>query len=579
MIRGAEYGSFQKLWHLIPQTQRRQAPVLLFLLIVGTAFEVLGIGLLVPLVNLLTNANALPSSSALAPIFRIFGATTQIQMLAVGFASIGVVIFLKNIYLVGATHFQNWYISKTRNSIETQMFERYLRVDYKFHLHANSSTLSRNLVSEVDQVIGGVLLPTFTFAIEATSVIGVMSLLFYVEPVGSTALVVFFGVCGATYAKVVSPVMNRFGSRRTALRGDLFRIIGETLGGIKQIKVLGRERFFLSRFSLNSERSVQLAARTDTIQRIPAYLIELWGVLGLLVVVYSMLLQGKEAAAVVASLGLFVGASFRFVPSLNRLLIAWQTMRLSRPAIEIVYRELRSTGELHSSKEPIKFKEKLRFQNLSFSYDSQSAPVLRDVTFEIRRGESLGIIGPSGAGKTTLVDLLLGLLSPTHGQIFVDDKEIDPNRFSWQSLVGYVAQEIFLVDDTIRNNIAFGIEPEKISEANVRKSIATAQLEKFIDSLPNGLDTVTGERGVRLSGGQRQRIGIARAMYHQPSLIILDEATSALDIDTEREFIETLESIHQEITMIIVSHRISTLKYCDRILRIENGISTVESAF
>lgn len=575
---GAEFGSLQKLWHLIPRTQRRQGPILLFLLTVGTAFEVLGVGLLVPLINLLTNENAMPSSSTFAPIFRIFGATTQIQMLAVGFASIGLVIFVKNIYLVGATHFQNWYLSRTRNAIETQMFERYLRIDYKFHLHTNSSTLSRNLISEVDQVIGGVLLPTFICAIEATSVIGVMSLLFYVEPVGSTALVVFFGVCGVGYAKVVSPVMNRFGSRRTALRSDLFRIIGETLGGIKQIKVLGRESFFLSRFSLNSERTVQLAARTDTIQRVPAYLIELWGVLGLLVVVYSMLLQGKEAAAVVSSLGLFVGASFRFVPSLNRLLIAWQTIRLARPAIDIVYSELRTTYELHGSKKPIEFKEKLRFQNLSFSYDPQSAPVLRDVTFEIRLGESLGIIGPSGAGKTTLVDLLLGLLSPTHGHIFVDDREVDPNRFSWQSLVGYVAQEIFLVDDTIRNNIAFGIGPDEISDVRVRKSIATAQLEEFIAGLPSGLDTVTGERGVRLSGGQRQRIGIARAMYHQPSLLILDEATSALDIDTEREFIETLEAIHHEITLIIVSHRMSALKYCDRIVRIQDGVSTVESA-
>lgn len=562
---------FRRVWQFIPQAQRRQAPLLLLLLCAGTAFEVLGVGLLVPLVNLLTNEEVAPQSSSLEPVFRIFGASTQTEMLTVGFGSIGAVILLKNVYLVGVTHFQNWHMSKIRNSIETRMFERYIRIDYKFHLQTNSSTLARNLISEVDQVVGGVLLPTFTFLVEATTVVGIAALLFYVEPAGSLALFIFFGVCGITYIKVVSPVMNRFGLQRTNLRGDLFRIVGETLGGIKQIKVLGRERYFMSRFSFNSERTVRLAARTDTAQRVPAYLIELWGVLGLLVVVFTMLFEGQETAVVVSSLGLFVGASFRFVPSLNRLLLAWQTMRLAKPAIEIVYREIVVTDEIYRPKKPIEFRNELRFENLAFSYDARSQPVLKNVSFSIYRGESLGIIGQSGAGKTTLVDLLLGLLTPTHGKIFVDGVEIDPNEYSWNSVVGYVPQEIFLVDDTIRQNIAFGVELHEISETRLEKSLTTAQLSGFVRSLPDGLDTVTGERGVRLSGGQRQRIGIARALYHEPSLLILDEATSALDVDTESEFIETLEAVHHEITMVVVSHRSSTLKFCDRVARIEDG--------
>lgn len=567
----AGIGAIRKLWRLTPKVQRRQAPVLVLLLIFGTAFEVLGIGLLVPLVNLLANDNVAPSNSVLEPIFRVFGARTQLQMLTVGFTSIGAVMLLKNLYLVGVTHFQNWHMSKIRTSIETRMFERYIRADYNFHLGVNSSTLSRNLITETDQVIGGVLLPTFIFATEALTVAGIATLLLYIEPLGSLALFAFFGVCGITYMRVVSPLISRFGLQRSDLRGKAFRIISETLAGIKPIKVVGRESFFLHRFVLNSEQSVRLAARTDTVQRLPALLIELWGVLGLLVVVFSMLLQGRGATAVLSSLGLFVGASFRFVPSLNRLLIAWQTMKLARPAINVVYGEIEAANVISYVRTPIQLKEELCVRGLSFAYDQQSAAVLNDVTLSLRRGESLGIIGMSGVGKTTLVDLLLGLLSPTSGEISVDGIKIDPEHWSWQSTVGYVPQEIFLADETIRNNIAFGIEPDDISEAKLLKCLMTAQLMEFVQSLPAGLDTETGERGVRLSGGQRQRIGIARALYHEPSLLILDEATSALDLETESELVETLEAIHKEITMIVVSHRFSTLKYCDRIIRLDKG--------
>jgi ABC-type bacteriocin/lantibiotic exporter with double-glycine peptidase domain len=358
------------------------------------------------------------------------------------------------------------------------------------------------------------------------------------------------------------------------LRSDAFRVIAEALGGIKQIKILSREDVFWKRFSTNSKKSVLLSVRTDTLQRIPAYLIELWGVLGLLVVVFAMLLQKSSTESVVSSLGLFVGASFRFVPALNRVLGASQSLRLAKSAIDVVHEEIIESSEQQPAKAEIHFARVLQFKNISFSYYPHSAPVLQEISLSVTFGESLGIVGSSGAGKTTMVDLLLGLLAPTSGQVVVDDKIIDLTQSSWQSEVGYVPQEIFLIDDTIRNNVAFGIAPHEISEERIEKSIATAQLTGFVDALPDGLDTVTGERGVRLSGGQRQRIGIARALYHEPTLLVLDEATSALDLETESEFIETLEAIHQQVTMIIVSHRMSTLKYCDRIVRLESGALT-----
>lgn len=567
-------GTLQKLWKLIPRAQRRQAPLLLLLLFIGTSLEVVGIGLLVPLVNLLTNENASPDNSILSPVFTLFGATTQLQMLTVGFISIGVVVLVKNVYLICTSYFQNWQVSKIRTSVDTRLFEHYLQANYTFHLGSNSSTLSRNLITEVDQIATQVLGPVFAVVVEGAAILGIMALLIYVEPLASFTLAVFFAMCGITYTKAVSPLINRLGVQRAVLQGEAFRIIAETLGGIKQVKILGRENFFLTRFSANSKNSVRLSARTDTVRRIPAYLVELWGVLGLLVVVFALLLQGKSTVAIVSSLGLFVGASFRFVPALNRILMASQTLKLGKPAIDVVYEEVSGSVAGQASKARINFVSELKFDKISFSYDFEASHVLHNVSLTLVSGESLGIVGRSGSGKTTLVDLLLGLLPPTSGRVIVDGKAIDLTRSSWQSEVGYVPQEIFLIDDTIRNNIAFGIATHEISEAKIEKSIATAQLTGFVNALPNGLDTVTGERGVRLSGGQRQRIGIARALYHEPSLLVLDEATSALDLDLESEFIETLEAIHHQITMIIVSHRMSTLKHCDRIVRLEGGALT-----
>jgi len=407
--------------------------------------------------------------------------------------------------------------------------------------------------------------------VEGLTCIGVVLLLMYFQPIPTIALILFFLLCLATYTQLLTPFLNRLGKQRAYLAGEGFRIISEMLGGIKEIKILGRESFFWSRFDTNRAAAAKAAARTETVHRIPTYLVELWGVLGLLVVVFTLFWQEKNIETVVSSLGLFVGASLRLIPALNRILIAVQSLKVAKPAIEVVYQEVTDGFIARPSREKIQFTSELRFSDVSFSYDSSIKPVIKEATFEIRLGESLGIIGPSGTGKSTLVDLLLGLLEPTSGQILVDGEKLDLNKNHWQSQVGYVPQELFLVDGTIRSNIAFGIPQEEVSEEKLLRSIRAAQLYEFVNSLPNGVNTVTGERGIKLSGGQRQRIGIARALYFEPTLLVLDEATSALDVQTESEVIRTLESLHNEITMVIISHRLSVLAFCDRVLRLELG--------
>jgi len=562
----------RKLWDLIPKAQRRELPVLGVLVFIGMGLEVVGIGLLVPLINLLTRDNVSADSSILSPIFNFFGATTQIQMLMVGFGSIGVVVLIKNVYSVFVTYFQYRFTSQVWTSLENSLFSRYLRIEYSFHVRSNSATLLRNLTSEIDQIATHVLIPVLLMIVEITAVIGISTLLFFVEPVGSLALVIFFAICGVTYTKIIGPLLSRYGNQRAELRGEFIKNITETLGGIKQVKVFGHESFFQNRFVKTSKKVARVDVLAGTLQRMPDYVVELWGVLGLIVVAGAMLSQNDDPKTVVSALGLFVGASFRFVPSLNRILFTINNLKYTRAAIDLVHRETAGIGEANEiAKSKIHLANSLEFRDVSFAYESGTTNVLQGASFTIKSGESMGIIGASGAGKSTLVDILLGLLTPASGQVIVDGVPIDLAKASWQSEAGYVPQDIFLIDDTIRRNIAFGVADKEISEIRILKSIAVAQLAEFIGTLPEGLDTITGERGVRLSGGQRQRIGIARALYHEPSLLVLDEATSALDLDTESEFIEALEAMHHRLTMVVVSHRISTLKYCDRVLRIEGG--------
>ena len=561
----------KKLWKLMPLPQRRLLPLLVVALIFSASLEVVGIGLLVPLLNLLTSNTLSPSGSIFEPVFDFFGATTRLQLLTVGFLSIGVIVLVKNAALAMTMYFQTKQASIVRRSIETQMFHHYLNAEYRFHLNSNSAILSRNLITEVEEVFSRALLPAFMLVVEGMTVLGVMLLLLCLEPFSTLALILFFGLCLVFYAKLLTPLLNHLGHERAYLTGEGFKIIAEMLGGIKEIKILGRESFFWNRFYLNRLAAVRAAARTETVHRLPTYLVELWGVLGLLVVVLTLFWQARDPNSVVSALGLFVGASLRLIPALNRILIAVQSLKVAKPAIEVVYREITNSDGPREPREKIRFSRDLEFQNVSFSYNPDLNPVIRDISLHVKLGESLGIIGPSGTGKSTLVDLLLGLLWPTTGQILVDGQELDLRRSNWQSQVGHVPQELFLIDDTIRSNIAFGIDAAEVSEEKLLKSIREAQLSDFIASLPDGDATLTGERGIKLSGGQRQRIGIARALYFEPTLLVLDEATSSLDVQTEAEIIRTLESLHNQITMVIISHRSSVLEFCDRVLRLDQG--------
>jgi ABC-type multidrug transport system fused ATPase/permease subunit len=348
---------------------------------------------------------------------------------------------------------------------------------------------------------------------------------------------------------------------------------------VKDVKILGREADFLEQYRLHTTSSMRVMRHLTTLQSLPRLGLEMLAVTGLAGLVLVMIWQGKPVASLLPTLGLFAAAAFRFMPSVNRVILALQTVRFSLPVIDTLHGELQL---LDANKPPLsggafEFQHELRLEGLTFRYPGVEACALQNVSLSISKGSSVGFIGGSGAGKSTLVDIMLGLLSPTSGAVTVDGTNIQNNLRGWQDRIGYVPQSIYLTDDSLRRNVALGLPENQIDDKAVARAIQSAQLEQFVKELPQGLDTLVGERGVRLSGGQRQRIGIARALYHDPSVLVLDEATSSLDTATESDVMDAVRSLHGEKTILIVAHRLSTVADCDRLFSLENGKLADES--
>jgi ATP-binding cassette subfamily C protein len=366
---------------------------------------------------------------------------------------------------------------------------------------------------------------------------------------------------------------TRWGQAVARLDGETLQTLQQSLGGVKEVKLTGRERFFLAQFDERVAGAARLRSRYTAVAATLRMGVETTFVCGLLAV--SLLLTLRSGAAALPLLGLYAYAGFRVIPSANRIMMYVSELRYSRAWIHDLRADLAAlpapAPEAAERGEPIRFAHSVVFERVAFTYAGETEPVLLDVDLAIARGESIGIVGASGAGKSTLVDLLLGLLTPTAGRITVDGRDVAGVLRAWQRHIGYVAQEPFLLDDTIRRNVAFGVGDADIDDRRVTAALTLAQLAEFVRGLPGGLDTMLGERGTRLSGGQRQRVAIARALYHEPEVLVFDEATSALDTPTERELIAALEALHGVKTLVVIAHRLTTVRHCDRIAVLRDG--------
>jgi ATP-binding cassette, subfamily B, bacterial PglK len=398
-----------------------------------------------------------------------------------------------------------------------------------------------------------------------------------VEPLSSAIAAVFLGISIFWLNRTIRKLMSGQGLIRQDQSGQMIQWVNQSLGGIKETKVLGREPFFLDAFTKSAQAYGKANLLVGLATQLPNQFIDTVLIAAVLLIVIFSLIQGRAIQSILPMLSLFAIAALRLMPSAKRIVSTITTIRYFKHAVDLIYQDLtlldpRSSLLLTPNSPTAKLERLIELRDIHYQYPQATQASLSGISLSIPKGKSIAFIGSSGAGKTTIVDVILGLLTPSQGEILVDGSNILANLDSWQRQIGYIPQSIYLSDDTIRSNIAFGVATDEINEGQVWSAVKAAQLEELVFGLPDRLDTLVGERGIRLSGGQRQRIGIARALYHNPEVIIMDEATAALDNTTEREFMQALESMSADKTMITIAHRLSTVKNCDRLYFMKNGV-------
>lgn len=561
----------KKLNFIINNRQKNGLIILFFLLIGGMFLEVLGLGVLLPVMNTILDPEQINNDPILFWFKEQFKFQRDIFFIFFLLLSLVLVYVIKSSFLIYLSYRQNRFLSNLVASTSNKLFKKYLSKSYSFHLEKNSSELIKNIQIEIT-LFNKFLTSIMTSFVEASFVISVVLTLVFIEPYGTLLVGISYGMLTLLILKITKRKLKIWGKLRQKVDSEIAKVALESFGGIKDLILLGRASFFNVIFSKSNFERANLNTKQTTISQIPRFLLELITILGLVSFIVVMILNGKDSTKLISTLGVFVAASFRIIPSLNRIIISSQSIKYYEPSVNLIYNEIKDPDLEKLVEFDIKdfyFKDKICVKKLGFSFED-GTNIFNELSFQIKKGDMVGIIGKSGIGKSTLVDLLMGLYKPTLGEISIDSIKDFQLSKSWKKQIGYVSQDIFLMDDSIRKNIAFGIQEDEIDDEKLSEIVKKSQLDEFVLNLKNGLETKVGERGVQISGGQKQRIGIARALYNNPEVLIFDEATSALDSTTEKDIINTINVFKGKKTIIMIAHRKSTLKECDFIYEIQN---------
>ena len=547
--------------------------VLIFLMIVGAIMETFGISLIIPLVgSLLSDEFILPNQ-----LTSIIPALKEISKEQMIFASISFFIFfylIKSIYLGFLVYIQSKYIYSVQRHVSTSLYKTYLYQPYSFHLNRNSGEIISNTITESMQFALGFVSPLIYIITDILIIFFISALLFYVEPLGALSVMILFSI-GSYFLYFLSKNRSAiWGEKRQENEAKRIKSAQQGLSGIKEVKLHGFEEIFAEFFSKSTSISLNSAMKQTTLQGMPKIFFELLTVIAISLLIFVLYNSGTSSSQLISTLGIFALAAFKLLPSVARLVTNIQALRFANPVINKIKNELGLEPKqvLFTSNNNLIIEKELTLKDISFQYEKSENYALDNINLSILSGQSIGIIGSSGAGKSTLVDIILGLLRPHKGKMLVDGKEINSENIKmWQKNIGYVSQSIYILDDSFKNNIAFGIPKDEIDDEKINNATKLAQLETFINELPEGLNTFAGEQGVRISGGQLQRIGIARALYNNPSILVFDEATSALDNETEKSVMDSITNLQGNKTIIIIAHRLTTVKDCDIIIELDKG--------
>ena len=560
-----------KLNFLITRRQRLGLVLLAVLLLLGMSMEVFGLGIILPAIALILDPDIINKNKYFGFIYDYLKLDSHLEFVFYFLGFVLLIYFIKTLFLIFLTYKQNRFLNNINAYVSNLLFEKYLKAPYNFHLLRDSTSLVKNLQVEVIyfQVY---CLALLTIVIESGLVIAVISTLILIEPTGAISVGLFFGFLSYMFYSIFKVKLNEWGSNREQLDEQISKIAIESLSVIKEINVSGKKNFFINSFSKLNYNKSRISSNHSTISQLPRFYLELVSILGLVGFIFIMLIKGENPNSLITILGVFVAATFRLIPSLNRILTGFQNLKYYNKSIDLLYSEIQINNlVIEEEIFDFDFKNEIYFKNISFKYKFESDLIFNSLSFKIKKGETIGLIGNSGSGKSTFVDILIGLLKPTSGQILVDGKDINKSISSWQKKIGYFSQDIRLINDSILNNIALGVEKDEINLDSIKKCLEYSQLNTFIKQLPNGINTKVGDKGVQISGGQKQRIGLARALYYNPEILILDEATSALDNSTENEVMKAIELLNHNKTIIIIAHRHSTLSFCDKIFELKNS--------
>lgn len=575
-----------KVSYIFNRKQKIGAVLLTLGLTLGAMLELMGVGLITGLVSLVTEPSKIHTNALLSTVYSGLSMESEQQFFVFVVVVLILVYLFKNIYLLWIGYVQYTFIFNNQLKLSGRLIDCYLKKPYTYHLDNNSAEMVRNVMLDTERFFQ-MLLSVFSLFSECLISALLCVYLLVVDWFITVTIVGIMAVFTGLYLLLFKGKAKKYGQENQVYDGKMHQAINQALGAVKDIKILHREKYFVDAFTGCGKRKMTAVRNNNVLGQAPKYFIETVCVGAILVVLLVKILQGSDLTSMIPQLAAFVVTAVKLLPSISKINNYLNLVIFLKPSADLIYRDIKDTEDMvnyeikdaalpenaYSGENP----SAIEIKNLSFRYPHTERDVLKNVTFEIPLGCSVGLIGPSGAGKSTLADIILGILTPTEGSVNYGSMNVHEHPIKWSKKLAYIPQQIFLADETIRNNVAFGIPEEEIDERKVWEALSEAQLADYVRTLPDGLNTEVGERGVRLSGGQRQRIGIARALYSDPEILVLDEATSALDNETETAVMEAIDRLHGRKTLLIIAHRLTTIENCEYVYKVDSGNVTLNT--
>lgn len=568
----------KKILSLLDRKQKTRVIGLLFMMIIGALLETVVVSMVMPLVTVIMNPSMIQENILLKTLYDTFGCSSDNQFLIIIICALIAGYIFKNVFLFFMYYAQAKFVTAGQYEMSRRLLTNFVNKPYEYYLEASTGNIIRIIQGDVGNVFA-LLNNVLQFLTELCVAFCLVVLLLVIDPVMTVSIIVILAVTMIGSKQAFKGQLNKAGTDSQHYSGMMNRWLIQSIQGIKDIKILNKEHHFIRQYEKNGEICIVAQRKNAVLSQAPRLIIEAVSMCGMLGIVAIMLASGRSIEGMLAQIAAFAMAAVRLMPSANRMNTFLNAISFLEPSLKTVCEDIDTTEMLKKKKEKKKrnvqpleeISQVIEMKNISYTYPNSDQQLFSNVNMTIPVGKSVAIVGTSGAGKTTIVDILLGLLEPQNGQILADGIDVKTNYEGWLAKIGYIPQSIFMIDDTIKNNIAFGLSEEEIDEERIWKVLEDAQLAEHIRTLQKGIHTGIGEKGVRLSGGQRQRLGIARALYHNPEILVFDEATSALDNDTEAAIMESINKFQGEKTMVIIAHRLGTIKNCDLVYRVEDG--------